>query len=768
MNPKTTIALVIALLLAVIGIYWARSTSEAEKAKPVDTGPKKLLDPALGELVEYEVKVEGQPALVFEIRDAKWHMVEPVSWPAEHFVVDADAKRIKDLQYVRSYAADDPDGPTPQMTSLDKPTRVIKLTDKEGKSYVVKIGARQALSEKTYVQREGDDRVFLIDADLDALMKKNVDEYRGRNVAQFAQNDAIRVEASGENAYVLVNDDRDWTIEAPVRGRADASKVTNLLRAISMLRVKTFVQDDPASLRPYGLEDPQLQLKVEVEKKTPKPPPPPPASAPAETEYDIERNTIRLALGGVAGEEVFARLLDDETSNTIFKIAKADYDNLSTDLESLRDKQIAPVQPARVQHVRVESGGSDVSLVKDDTQWRIESPAGEGPSSPAEFAAVDDLLRGISELTAIGFESKELPTYGLEKPRCVLQVRQEGRLEPIVLEIGGLTPSKTGAYVRNVSEDYIAVVPAAAAESLVVSPVAFRSRELLKFARAWASRLDVDTEDGDCVVVREGGAWRFSEPVEGRAEMAAVNNILSNLANLRGRRVVGSANDAGEYGLAQPDVRVSVTVESPPKPKSPPTTQATQPAEPEVEETPPPVVHTVLLSRHDGKAYAMVEGGATICEIDAKVLEDAEAELFDTRVTNLLPEKAVGFSIGGGESFTFARNEENQWILEGEETFQTDPAAVTTFLGAIRDMKAVRFVAYAGADPMQFGLDRPALKVSIELEDAKTTEIAVSDSGPDGGGRYAMLTSEPGRVFVIGDEDHAKIDKSIRDFHKVE
>lgn len=771
MNPKTTIALVFALLLAVIGIYWARSSSSSDIAAPVESGSKNLLDPLLGELIEYEVKVEGRPALVFKVRDAKWHMVEPVSWPGEHHIVDGDAKRIKNLQYVKVYETGDPEAPTPQMTSLDKPTRVIKLTDIDGKSYVVKIGARQALSEKTYVQREGDNRVYLINADLNALMKKDVDEYRNRSIAVFAQNDAVRVEVSGQNAFVLAKSGRDWTIEAPVRGRADAAKIGNLLRAVSSLRVKSFVDDAPATLRPYGLEDPQLLLTIETEKKTPKPLPPPPASAPAETEFDIEHQTIRLALGGMAGDEVFAQMLDDETHNTIFKVAKTDFQNLSPDLESLRDKSVAPIQTARVQHISVETDGKVITLSKRDNQWRIDAQSADAEGSPAEFAAVDDLLKGLGELQAIGFEPKELPTYGLDAPRTVIQIEQEGRLEPTVLRIGGLTPSKTGTYVRNVGEDFIAIGPAAAADSLVISPVAFRSRELLKFARAWASRVEITAGTARRAVDRDGGAWKFSEPVQGKAEMAAVNNILSDLSNLRGRRVVGAAADVAEFGLDRPDARVCVTVESPPMPKAPPTTQTSQPAEsqpaePELQEAPPPVEHRVLLSRHDGKVYAMLEGGATICEVDAKVMQDVEAELFDTRVTSFLPEKAVRLAVKGEETFEFSKNSENLWILDGEASFQTDPAAMTSFLGAVRDVRASRFVAYVGANPAQYGLDQPAIRVTADLEDGGTVSISISGSGPAEGGRYAMMASAPDRVFVIGDEDYAKFNKTIRDFHK--
>ncbi|MBN2562284.1 MAG: DUF4340 domain-containing protein [Phycisphaerae bacterium] len=770
MNPKTTIGLVVALIIAVIGVWWAQSSSSRNEPKEARLGPKALFDPPLGELTRFELQVGDSPAFVFEMADEKWRMTSPVRGPSEHWKVNSDATKIKNLKYAKAYGKDDAERPTAEMTSLDDPLRTVRFTDKDGKSYVVKIGKKQALSSKTYVQREGDDTIYLVDADLNSDLRKGLSDYRGKRVAEFTQADAVRIDVSGEQQYTLVKSEGNWTVERPVKGRVDAGKVSSLLRGVSNLNVSAFVDDAPSNLRPYGLDPPRLRVAVTTETKTEKPPPEPPASAPAEPDYDVETRTIRVAFGGTADDKVFAKI-DEESSPAVFQVASSVLDEVGPTLEDVRDKKITAINTNRAQRLVVSSGGETIELVKSDGKWRIAGGAEGGAEREAEFAAVDDLLKAIRDLKAIGFESAELPTHGFEAPRATVEVSAEGQLEPAKLVVGGLTPSKTGAYIRNEREGFVAVVKAESAEALVVKPMSFLSRGILKFTRGRASRIELVRGDAGCAVDREGSRWRFVSPVQGEAESDAVNNVLSDLSNLRGRQVVGRAADAAEFGLHSPAVRVTVTVDAPPRPEKRPTTQpASQPVE-ALEEGPeapePPTLHTVLVARHEDKVYAMTDGGETICEVDGKVLDDLEAELFSTKVAMIEPSRVRRLSFGGEDGFSFVKDG-NTWELSGEPSFATDAAKIVSLLDSLRDLRAKHYVRYGGANPAEFGLDRPAAAITAETEGGESVTLTVSPNGPGGDDRYAAVSTADGRVFVMKSEDVAKFAKSVRVFEKMD
>jgi hypothetical protein len=764
MNPRTTIGLVLALAVAVVGVWWAQSSSSKQPARTTSPGPRQLFDPALGELAGFELKAGDAAALAFAMEDGKWQMTSPVSGPTEHWTVNTDARKIKDLEYVRSYGPDDEERPTPEMTSLEKPSRIVKLTDESGKSYVLKIGVRQALSSKTYVQKEGDEAIYLVDADLNRDLSKGLSDYRGKRVAEFTPNDAVRVEVSGAHQYTLVKSGTTWTVESPIKGRADTSKVNALLRGVSNLRVVDFVDEAPPSLHPYGLASPRLRVAVTTETKTPKPPPEPPASAPAEPEYDIQTQTIRLAFGGTADEKVFAKI-DEEASQGVFRVATSVLEQVGPALSEVRDKKITTINTHRAQKIVVRGQGESVELVKSDGKWQIETSQPLAESSEAEFAAVDDLLKAIRDLRAIGFETEELPTHGFDPPRAVVEVTAEGQLTPAKLVVGGLTPSKAGAYIRNDSEGFVAVVKAEAVQALQVQPLTFLSREVLQFAKARASRIEIVRQDASYTVSREGGQWKFVSPIQGLAESDRVNDILSDLSRLRGRRVVGRIADAPKFGLDAPAVTATVTVDAPAKPKKPPTTQPATEEEPEEEETPqPPTLYTVLVSKLDEKVYAMA-GGSTICEVDAKILEDLEAELFNTRVAELEPAKVQSLAIAGEVEFSFEMVD-GQWRLSGEPSFATDSAKVTEVCEALGNLRARRYVCYTGAAPADYGLDRPAATVTATTEDDQVVTLVISATGPEGGGRYATASVAEGRVFVIEEEEAAKFTKQVQDFRR--
>ncbi len=737
MNPKTTIVLIVLLLVAVIGVWWAQTSSREAGVSTEPAGPEALIDPPLGVLSGFELKCGDSPAFVFVREDDKWRMTAPAAGPSEHYKVDGDATRVKNLKYVKAFGVDDPDRPTAEMASLDHPTRIVKLTDEEGRSCVLKIGSQQLLSKKTYVQKEGDERIYLVEADLNHDLRRDLSDYRGKRLAEFQTGDAVRVEVAGAHQYTLVKRGGTWMVDSPHKCRADSGGVARLLSSLSGLNAVSFVSDDTQNLRPFGLASPQLTVRVTTEKKTPKTPLPPPASAPAEPEYETVTKTVGVLFGGTAEEKVFAKL-DDAADSVIFQVEADVLGRVAPALEGLRDKKIATIDTKHVQKLVVSCGGESVELMKSGGKWRISGNGGDESGTAAEYAAVHDLLKAVRDLEAIGFELQEQPSYGFASPRVTIEVTSEGRLEPTTLVVGGLTPSKTGAYVRNDGEGFIAVVKAESAESLLARPIAFSSRQLLRFTRARASKMELARGGLTCEVGRDGAVWKFAAPVQGDAEFGAVSNILSDLSNLRGRRVVGRPSDAAKFGLDSPAVSVTVLVEAPVPTTTSPTTASSSSQPVAKVETParPPTAHTVLISRHDEKVYAMVEGGRTICEVDAKVLEDLEAELLDTRVATIDPSDGRRLSFGGAGGFSFEKRD-GQWGLDGEPSFPVDETEINKMFEALRDMRAKRYICYKNADLGDYGLDRPEVMVTAATGGGVSRTLLISATGPGGGDRYA-------------------------------
>lgn len=759
MNPKTTVGLLVAVVLALGALWWAQSSTR-EDAEKVDAGPKSLFDPAPGDVRSIEIvqASTGQAIKIEKGDDDKWRLAAPISGPAEQYVVTGDVTKITGLQYVKAFPSGDADRPGDDLTSLKTPQRIVKLADKSGKTYVLKIGARQALSTNTYVQKEGDETVYLVSSDLNADLKRGLSEYRGKRVAEFAQADARRIEVSGEENYTLVSNGGKWTVESPVKARADASKVSSILTAISNLSAEKFVEDDAPSLRPYGLEPPRLTVAVTSEKRTPKEPPAPPTSAPAEPEFEVTTETVRLDLGGTAEEKRFTRIAEAE-NRTVFTIPEATAKQIMVPLNELRDRKIADIGPARVQQIRIAHDWKTTELTNTNNAWQITAGLPGAEPRSAEFAAVDDLIKTLRNLSAEGFETGESPAQGLTSPQAVVDVTFEGALQPIKLVFGAKTPSGTGVFVRNDRESFVGVVKAETLDAFAVPAASFMNRDLLRTDQENISRIELTFRDWSCAIMKSGEAWRFVEPVEGPVEMPAVNNLVNDLALLRGRSVVAMADEAAKFELGSPVVKATITVQEPP----PATQPTTEPAETPM--PPPPATHVLRVTRLGESTYAMVDGGSTICEIDPKILDDLKAELFDRKVIDVQPSQIRKVTLRGDKTSTFEK-EGDSWRLVGEATFSTDPAMIAALLTDLQSVRAERFARYRGANLTEFGLDQPAASVTVESDQGIETTLMISSRGPSPAERYAAMADQAGRVFVIKAEDALKFQKQVADFQK--
>src|SRR5262245_57345969 len=167
MNPKTTIALLICVAAGGAALFFLRS-SPAPVSPKNEGGPKAIFEPKPENVTKVELVAWSKPAMAFEKTGEKWRITAPIQAPADKYQVDNVVTRVTGLQSVRAYAGKDKPGD--DLTKLSQPAWVAKLTDKAGKSSVVRIGQPVLLSSETYVQVEGQDKVYVVKEDLNTTL----------------------------------------------------------------------------------------------------------------------------------------------------------------------------------------------------------------------------------------------------------------------------------------------------------------------------------------------------------------------------------------------------------------------------------------------------------------------------------------------------------------------------------------------------------------------------------------------------------------------
>ncbi|HOJ54746.1 MAG: DUF4340 domain-containing protein [Phycisphaerae bacterium] len=582
MNLKTTLFLALAALVATL--LWAVS----EKPwKTVEDAPKK---PETVEKALFETPLEGIDRVEVVLRDGerrsfkkegdKWQMTEPLDAPANNYEVDQIVDGVTRLKYDRAYKKGEK-GPSESTSGLNKPI-VVKLYKGDELKADLAVGSPLPTGTGTYIRLAGTDEIRESTSNLVSTFNKRLDSYRDKVVVKFNTKDVRRIKVEGEHNYVLAKDGDEWTIESPVRGRADKEKANSLASAMSNLYAQHWQDDNPVTYDAFGLDRPRVKVTVETQVEVPAKykPDDPAATRPADTQPSTETRTYAIAIGGLTGSATptyFARL---DSRPWVFSLAEYTVKNLRTPLADLQDKTLAKVEQVKVKKVEVQADGESMTLTRgDDQKWTF--PDG----TVADNAAVDDLIRAVAEMKATSFvnPADQGEVQDWTKPRARVSLTQEGRAEPITLLVGRPTPSGRMVYVRNAAEEPVAAVNEDVVAPLLLPPVSYRDRLVLSVPRERLSKIEIARKDAPAVtLVNRNSQWSLQSPIEAPADNDAVRNLLGDITTLQAKRVAGMG-DKAKFGLDKPDVTLAVWIDrltDQPNTVVVPTTQpaATQPA----------------------------------------------------------------------------------------------------------------------------------------------------------------------------------------------
>jgi hypothetical protein len=238
-----------------------------------------------------------------------------------------------------------------------------------------------------------------------------------------------------------------------------------------------------------------------------------------------------------------------------------------------------------------------------------------------------------------------------------------------------------------------------------------------------------------------GESWRMVEPVEGPTDRAAAQEIVRAFAGLRARRFVGeSAGNLATHGLDAPFATVEITYRK----------QAGE----QDSEGGRTYVRTLLIGRESGTEgrYAKLEGDPRVFLLDGRTVAAMTAPLASRIICRVRELRRIDFR-AAGRSLSFER--EGRTSAWRDENGGAVNEAVRARLGAVRrllaDFRASRIAAYALADGVAFGLDRPTLTVTFDDEAVADKQLVVGKrAGKEG---YYVTGSESSFVLVASPED---------------
>lgn len=558
MKTKSTFWLLLITLLAAGGYYLAKkklpTTEETAERQ------KRVLDFKAADVTRVEIKGADRDFL-FERREGKWFFARPLQVRADAGEIEGilsgleyleSRRRITERAYTEAKL-------TLSDYGLEKPrASVIFRTPRAENTLFLGNEARQG--DALYVQVKGDKAVHLVDKFLATRLEKKVEDYRERNLFDFsAEKIALLSLRAGDKHIEISRTNQLWRIVQPLSARADRGKVEDFLRQLAALRAESFLSEDPAASREYGLEEPSEEVSVRLEK---------------------EEAIHTLVFGSklkTDDKKVAARV---KGQNSIVAVAASFAAETARSLNDFRDRGLASFAAGAAREIEVRHRGATLRLHKEGNDWQILQPE----KVAADSELVEKLLTRLSGIQIKEYAADvltDLDKFGLKTPFARVTIRAQAAdpaattagtnatpaavAPPILdLEIGKTESAKKLTYVKRADESSIYAVDAADIAALPKGALDVRSRVLFEIKKDAIQA--VALKKGRSAVEIEKtpeGKWKLGEGASGVLNETAWQRLLNRLQRFEVSKIQGVAlnTSAKQQGFDPPAATLSVTGE---------------------------------------------------------------------------------------------------------------------------------------------------------------------------------------------------------------
>jgi hypothetical protein len=417
-----------------------------------------------------------------------------------------------------------------------------------------------------------------------------------------------------------------------------------------------------------------------------------------------------------------------------------------------------PKDLTRITYIR--DGQEELAFVKNGDDWQMTKPV----SAPVEKYQVQSIA---DDLKSAGYRTKFEPeptgaksanVTGTERPRNVVKFTDDTGRET---SVGFGKGTVDGVYATLNGGKTVYLLDKNPIPSLQQEPDKFRNKTVKEIDTNKITALTVTTPENTVSLAKSGegaGKWLVTAPVSARANEATVNEILNEFRAIRANGF--STLNKETAGLAHPAVSVTAYVNDAPATTSP----ATQTAGTKPVGTPVTLqigLYTDLIKKN--AVYAALADSSEVFTLRADAFTKLNRELKDLRDTAVTPApvaNATEFTFTSHTGTTLAvSKKDGKWSITAPVSVPGDSFAIGDFLGALRDLRAIRFLDNAG-NLSSIGLDPPQARIDLTLPNQPQHEVLLvgKPETDDKGGKVTpvMRQGEP-TVYLVQSADADKL-----------
>jgi hypothetical protein len=370
-----------------------------------------------------------------------------------------------------------------------------------------------------------------------------------------------------DRQVALRKQDGAWRLTKPIDAPADDAAVKALLGSLTGAEIQKSLDEVPSDVASFGLDKPDPTVKLATAKGDLPP--------------------IAVGKNAAIGGKTYVRVGDEQKVALVPSTLKF---ALNKQPKDLRDKQLLAFKDEDVTRVDITpADGPPVALVrKDKDAWTLEPG-----DQPTDITEVRSFLSSLRSTRAVDFADSDVAAAGLDKPRLSVTVGL-GKDATQTLLIGKETTQGTQKQLFAKRGDQPTVVTLGdwSFRTLGKDAWQFRDKTVLGFGTDRVGRVVLERKEGPGATLVHGEPGGWSMDGEQQSKGGAIQRFIDDLRDLKGSSIAEEpAKNLKRFGLDAPDVRLTIL---------------------DREQKP---MGTVLLAKHDGKYYAVREGGPTVFEV---------------------------------------------------------------------------------------------------------------------------------------------------------
>jgi hypothetical protein len=403
--------------------------------------------------------------------------------------------------------------------------------------------------------------------------------------------------------------------------------------------------------------------------------------------------------------------------------------------EESKDRLFPGLGSEQVEWVELTTtDGQAVRIERRDGAWQLAKPI----EYRADAFVVDGIVGSLTQMTSeSAFASPQAPeTYGLGAGARELAFGAGGAEHRV--RLGARAPVGGNEYVSIVGRPEVFVVRSYRVSALGKTLDELRDKRIVDASPDAVESIAVRWQDGHVVLAREGGAWRLREPVEGPADEATVQALLSGLSTLRASGFADAPLPDAETGLDHPELAVELGMA------------------PAAEGGEPRRTALAMGKLLPGGDRAVRAGGGTLFLVSGSRIDDVPRTLVAYRFKELAkfpPDSArrveLAFAAPEGAPVAIAamRDEDGAWSSAPEAM---DPEKIRALVDELSQLRARGILADAmGAEDLRgIGLDPPRAKLTVTGEGGKPLAEVRLGNAREGGAILAQAAGNPS-VFEL-------------------